>query len=166
MHSRPPTGSHHRRFAVRDTRKADPCQQHRRSQGEVAMRAGSAFRRCTRDGCRANVAASVRACPKCGGHSLSWAFVIDLALPGSKRKQRFGSGFATKAAALEAMNRLQAAVVDGTHVERSRRTLAAYLEDWLAARSDIRANTAPRYNGCIPNHIRPRPGGVTRQGAG
>jgi len=39
------------------------------------------------------------------------AFVIDLALPGSKRKQRFGSGFATKASALEAMNRLQAAVV-------------------------------------------------------
>src|ERR1700686_1844536 len=127
------------------------------------MRAGSAFRRCTRDGCRANVAASVRACPKCGGHSLSWAFVIDLALPGSKRKQRFGSGFATKAAALEAMNRLQAAVVDGTHVERSRRTLGAYLEDWLAARSDIRANTARDYNVSIHNHIGPRLGEVPLQ---
>src|SRR5258708_18224038 len=119
------------------------------------MRGGSAFRRWTRDGCRANVAASVRACPKCGGHSLSWAFVIDLALPGSKRKQRFGSGFATKAAALEAMNRLQAAVVDGTHVERSRRTLGTYLEDWLAARNDIRANTARDYGVSIHNHIGP-----------
>jgi integrase len=127
------------------------------------MRAGSAFRRCTKDGCRANVAASVRACPKCGGHSLSWAFVIDLALPGSKRKQRFGSGFATKAAALEAMNRLQAAVVDGTHVERSRRTLGAYLEDWLAARSDIRANTARDYSVSIHNHIGPRLGDVPLQ---
>ncbi len=127
------------------------------------MRAGSAFRRCTRDRCRARVAASARACPKCGGHSISWAFVIDLTLPGSKRKQRFGSGFPTKAAALEAMNRLQAAVVDGTHVERSRRTLGAYLEDWLAARNDIRANTARDYSVSIHNHIGPRLGDVPLQ---
>ena len=127
------------------------------------MRAGSAFRRCTSDRCRARVAASARACPKCGGHSLSWAFVIDLALPGSRRKQRFGSGFATKAAAVEAMNRLQAAVVDGTHVERSRRTLGAYLEDWLGARNDIRANTARDYSVSIHNHIGPRLGDVPLQ---
>jgi len=127
------------------------------------MRAGSAFRRCTSDRCRARVAASARACPKCGGHSISWAFVIDLALPGSKRKQRFGSGFPTKAAALEAMNRLQAAVVDGTHVERSRRTLGAYLEDWLGARNDIRANTTRDYSVSIHNHIGPRLGGVPLQ---
>ena len=50
----------------------------------------------------------------------------DVASPGSKRKQRKGGGFATKAAAVEAMNRHQSAVVDGTHVERSRRTLGAY----------------------------------------
>src|SRR5258708_32279675 len=127
------------------------------------MRAGSGFRRCTKDGCRANVAASDWACPKCGGHSLSWAFVIDLALPGSKRKQRFGSGFATKAAALEAMNRLQSAVVDGTHVERSRRTLGAYLEDWLGSRNDIRANTTRDYSVSIHNHIGPRLGDIPLQ---
>src|SRR5207247_1195437 len=95
------------------------------SQGEEALRAGSAFRRCTKDGCRARVAARARACPKCGGDSFTWAFVVDIALPGSKRKQRKGGGFATRAAAVEAMNRHQAAVVDGTHVERSRRTLGA-----------------------------------------
>jgi integrase len=127
------------------------------------MRAGAAFRRCTRDRCRARVAASARACPKCGGNAISWAFVIDLALPGSKRKQRFGSGFPTKAAALEAMNRLQAAVVDGTHVERSRRTLGAYLQDWLAARNDIRANTTRDYSVSIHNHIGPRLGDVPLQ---
>jgi hypothetical protein len=71
--------------------------------------------------------------------------MVDLALPGSPRKQRLAGGFATKAAAVNAMNRLQSAVVDGTHVERSRRTLGAYLEDWLAARNDIRANTARDY---------------------
>ena len=124
------------------------------------MRAGSAFRRCTKDGCRGRVAARARVCPKCGGDSISWAFVVDVALPGSKRKQHKGGGFATKAAAVEAMNRLQAAVVDGTLVERSRRTLGAYLEDWLAARSDIRANTARDYNVSIHNHIGPRLGDV------
>src|SRR4029077_16533831 len=162
---RPPTRSHHRRFAGRDARKADSCRQSRRSQGEVAMRAGTAFRRCTRDRCRARVGASARTCPKCGGNAINWAFVIDLTLPGSKRKQRFGSGFPTKAAALEAMNRLQAAVVDGTHVERSRRTLGVYLEDWLAARPDIRANTARDYSVSIHNHIGPRLGDVPLQAA-
>ena len=127
------------------------------------MRAGSAFRRCTKDGCRGRVAARARVCPKCGGDSISWAFVVDVALPGSKRKQHKGGGFATKAAAVEAMNRLQAAVVDGTLVERSRRTLGAYLEDWLAARSDIRANTARDYNVSIHNHIGPRLGEVPLQ---
>jgi integrase len=127
------------------------------------MRAGSAFRRCTKDGCRGRVAARARVCPKCGGDSISWAFVVDVALPGSKRKQHKGGGFATKAAAVEAMNRLQAAVVDGTLVERSRRTLGAYLEDWLAARSDIRANTARDYNVSIRNHISPRIGDVPLQ---
>ncbi|MDQ6714125.1 MAG: hypothetical protein M3Z28_13195, partial [Candidatus Dormibacteraeota bacterium] len=74
------------------------------------------------------------------------------------RKQRLGSGFPTKAAALEAMNRLQAAVVDVTHVERSRRTLGACLEDWLAARNDIRANTTRDYSVSIHNHIGSRLG--------
>ena len=61
------------------------------------------------------------------------------------------------------MNRLQAAVVDGTHVERSRRTLGAYLEDWLAARNDIRANTTRDYSVSIHNHIGPRLGDVPLQ---
>jgi len=94
---------------------------------------------------------------------LSWSFVVDLSLPGAKRNQRFGGGHATKAAAVEAMNRLQAAVVDGTHVQRSRRTVGDYLESWLSARSNIRANTATEYGISIRKHITPRLGGVPLQ---
>jgi integrase len=126
------------------------------------MRAGSAFRRCTKDGCRSRAAAGAKACPKCGG-PVTWAFVVDLAVAGATRKQRFGAGFATKAAAVEAMNRLQAAVVDGTHVQRSRRTLGAYLTDWLASRSNIRANTRTEYEVSIRKHIAPRLGDVQLQ---
>jgi integrase len=61
------------------------------------------------------------------------------------------------------MNRLQAAVVDGTHVQRSRRTLGAYLADWLAARSNIRANTRREYAISIQKHITPRLGDVQLQ---
>lgn len=126
------------------------------------MRAGSAFRRCTKDGCRARAAAGAKACGKCGG-DLRWSFVVDLAVAGATRKQRMGGGFATKAAAVEAMNRLQSAVVDGTHVQRSRRTLGAYLTDWLAARNDIRANTRTEYDVSIRKHIAPRLGALQLQ---
>ena len=49
------------------------------------MRAGSVFRRCTKTGCRSRASGGARACPKCGGDSFSWSFMIDLALPGSPR---------------------------------------------------------------------------------
>jgi hypothetical protein len=83
------------------------------------MRGGSVWRRCTTDRCRSRVEARASSCPKCGGHSFSWSFRVDLAPTGANRKQRRGGGFVTKAAAVEAMQRLQAAVVDGTHIERN-----------------------------------------------
>ena len=98
------------------------------------MRAGSAFRRCTKDGCRARVAARARVCPKCGGDSISWAFVVDVALPGSKRKQHKGGGFATKAAAVitSAYARLRMLVMPNCMVkptEAIARMAAAVCED-------------------------------------
>lgn len=118
---------------------------------------------CARDGCRATVPSGARTCSRCGSESLSWAFKIDLAAPGSPRKQTQRSGFATKAAAVETLNRLQAGVVDGTHVERSRRTLSAYLVAWLAGKTNLRANTRRDYSTGIVNHINPRLGDVPLQ---
>ena len=78
--------------------------------------------------------------------------------PRLRKSQRRGGGFPSKAAAVEAMNRLQAEVVDGTYVERSRVTLGEYLEEWLAACRNIRPNTARDYSVSIHKHINPRIG--------
>jgi len=61
------------------------------------------------------------------------------------------------------MQRLQAAVVDGTHIERNRCTLGEYLEDWLAACRSIRPNTVRDYSVSIHKHIGPRLGNVRLQ---
>ena len=102
-------------------------------------------------------------CPKCGGHSFTWSFVVDLLPVGQNRKQRRGSGFETKAAALEAMNQLQASVADGTYIERTRISLGDYLEEWLAACRNLRPNTARDYSVSIHKHINPRIGKVRLQ---
>jgi hypothetical protein len=85
------------------------------------------------------------------GRSFSWWFRVDLAAVGAPRQQRRGGGFKSKADAVEAMNRLQASVVDGTYVERSRLTLGEYLEEWLAACRNIRPNTVRDYSVSPPS---------------
>lgn len=102
-------------------------------------------------------------CPKCGGRSFTWSFVVDVLPTGQTRRQRRGSGFETKAAALEAMNKVQASVVDGTYVERTRITLGDYLEEWLSACRNLRPNTARDYSVSIRKHINPRIGRVRLQ---
>ena len=64
---------------------------------------------------------------------------------------------------MEAMNRIQTALVDGMYVERSRRSLGEYLPDWLAACRNIRPNTARDYSVSIHKHISPRLGNVRLQ---
>lgn len=102
-------------------------------------------------------------CPKCGGRSFTWSFVVDTLPTGQDRKQRRGSGFDTKAAALEAMNKLQTEVADGTYVERTRISLGEYLNEWLAACRNLRPNTARDYRVSIHKHINPRLGKVRLQ---
>ena len=94
--------------------------------------------RCNTRGCRCRVATNAIRHGKCGGRSFSWWFRVDLAAVGAPRQQRRGGGFKSKADAVEAMNRLQASVVDGTYVERSRLPLGEYPEEWLAACRNIR----------------------------
>lgn len=91
------------------------------------MRQGRTFRRCGK--CNATVKG--RTCGKCGYDGWSWGFVVDVAPPGAKRRQRMRTGFATKAEALEAMAKLQADLARGTAVDPSRITVAEYLTGWL-----------------------------------
>lgn len=127
------------------------------------MREGSVYRRCTRNSCRSRVGAGARNCPKCHGESLSWSFTVDLAPAGAPRRQRQSGGFPTKAAAVEAMTRLQIERSDGIFVEPSKATLGAYLSNWLGARNDITGNTRRDYEVSIRKHIGPRIGAVPLQ---
>ena len=125
------------------------------------MRSGFVFRRCTRCGSRV----SERRCA-CGSDSLSWAFTVDVAPVGApKREQRKRQGFATKAAALDAMAKLQKEKSEGTHVEPSKLTVKDYLASWLAggAGGHIRPTTLKTYDVAVRVHITPRIGSVPLQ---
>ena len=129
------------------------------------MRGGSVFRRCNSKKCRARVEVGARVCPKCGGKSFSWTYVVDATLPGEGRKQRKGGGFETKAAAVEAMARLQTEVADGNHVEPRKLTLGAYLDQWLATGpvKGWSANGTEGHRYAIEGYIKPRLGSVPLQ---
>lgn len=125
------------------------------------MRTGRVFRRCT--SCGAKVEA--KRCSACLGDRFTWAYVVDTAPAGAPRRQRRGGGFATKAAATEAMNGLQADVAGGRFVEPSRATVSAYLEEWLAGISgEVRGGTWRNYRDAVMNYIAPRIGDVPLQG--
>lgn len=91
------------------------------------MRQGRVFKRCGK--CNATIKG--RTCGKCGYDGWTWGFVVDVAPPGAKRRQRMRTGFATKPEALEAMAKLQADLARGTAVDPSRITVAEYLVGWL-----------------------------------
>ena len=126
------------------------------------MREGCVFRQCTR--CRRRVTFRERRCPACNHERLSWGYTVDLAAPGAPRDQRKKMGFATKAGALEDMNRAQAAKVDGTYVEPSRQTLGEYLSMWVKGGcGGVRPWTLKGYEAIVRVHIVPRLGRMPLQ---
>ena len=103
----------------------------------MSRREGRVFRRCRRCGHR--VATPAKTCDHrhagaaCRGE-VAWGFVVDVALPGAKRrKRRTRSGFDTKKAAVKAMRDVQKAQAKGRLVEPTRMTVGEYLAEWLAA---------------------------------
>lgn len=122
------------------------------------MRRGTIVRRCSKCGAKVDA----KRCT-CGNERFSWAFWVDVSLPGAPRKQQTKGGFKTKAAAVEAMTRLQQQRSDGTYVEPSKQTVGQYLVQWLGARDDLRPNTRRDYQGSITRHIIPRIGDVPIQ---
>src|SRR5258708_36676196 len=95
---RPPTRTHHCPTSKRtprrpDTRKNAICAQGNTTidpstEREEQMRGGSVGRRCTKRGCQSRVAVSAAKCPKCGGRSFTWSFILDLGPVEALRKQR------------------------------------------------------------------------------
>lgn len=126
------------------------------------MADGTPFRRCTRKGCQARLPAGQRRCPRCGGDRFTWCFILDWPGPDGKRHQHRGSGFPTKDAAQQHLNRLRAELEEGTYVDRSQRTVADYLAAWWEA-GDWKGNTRRDYRVSIFRHIVPRLGSISVQ---
>jgi integrase len=98
-------------------------------------RQGQVFKGCT----RCNTRVPERRCPKCGARdSFTWAFVVDVTPKDAqghligKRRQKEAQGFATKAAAQDALNQLQVEKKAGTYIDPSRMTFGEYLDLWYA----------------------------------
>ena len=99
---------------------------------------------------------------ECGSERFTWAFQVDVGPPGGRRDQRIRAGFKTKAAAVEAMAKMQKEIADHTHVEPSRLTVGRYLLQWLEAGS-WSGNATRDYRVAIERHINPRIGDVPLQ---
>lgn len=97
----------------------------------------------------------------CRGTHGSWAYRVDLG-PGIDRdgvfrgrRQRYRSGFATKAAAAAALAELSASVSQGSHVEASRLTVGVYLQQWLEGRTRLRPTTRESYERYLERYFVP-----------
>jgi integrase len=78
----------------------------------------------------------------------TWSYVIDLApdAASGKRRQRWKGGFRTRKEAEAALRSFAVAADEGRVVERSKRTVAEYLREWLVAlRPRVRPTTLASY---------------------
>ena len=84
---------------------------------------------------------------------------------GQPRRQKWHSGFATKRAAEAALTEILGRLQRGDYVQPSRATLAAFLEEYLAAaRTTLRPATWEGYRASLEVYVIPRLGDVPLQG--
>jgi integrase len=124
-------------------------------------RRGLTFKRCGKCGRRIEG----KRCGKCGGESFSWSYVVDVAQPGEKRKQRSKAGFKTRKEAQAALNDVLGALQRGTYVGPSKTKLGDFLEDrWLPGiKGTVRPSTLSSYRLHVRAYIIPRLGSVQLQ---
>jgi integrase len=91
----------------------------------------------------------------------TWSVVYDEGYDDNgKRRQRWRGGFATKRDAQKALTERLHSLGEGTYVEPSKVTLAAFVTDeWLPAIEDtVRPSTFSQYGSAVRTHIVPRLG--------
>lgn len=91
----------------------------------------------------------------CGSDRTGWAFAIDVAPIGGRRRRVSRSGFDTKRAAQTAMAEVQVESAHGQYIEPSRQQLGAWLQrEWLpAAESRLRPATWRSYQDVLRLHV-------------
>jgi integrase len=119
---------------------------------------GSVLKRCT---CPPQLSASGSrlTCKKDHG---SWYFIADVPGPDGRRKQLKRGGFATRAAAEQALAAALVGAQEGRLVDGGLIKLGVYLDEWLAGKLEagLRPTTAVSYRQHIQQYIRPRLGNV------
>ena len=90
----------------------------------------------------------------------SWSYVLDVSLPGQRRRQKAKGGYRTKRDALAALNEAQGALQRGIYAEPSKLSVKTFLLDhWLPAiESGLRQSTLQGYRSAITNYVLPRMG--------
>lgn len=93
-----------------------------------------------------------------------WAYVLDVGDEGGRRRQQWRSGFPTKREAQDALTQTLQQLQSGTHVEPSKATVAAFLDEWLASvRASVRPATFATYTTLCTKHIAPALGPILLQ---
>lgn len=90
----------------------------------------------------------------------SWTYVLDISLPGQRRRQKTKGGHRTKREALTALNEAQGALQSGLYVEPSKVSIKTFLlKHWLPAiASSLRESTLHGYRSAIRIYVNPRLG--------
>lgn len=121
---------------------------------------GSVYKRCQceREDLPVGRNGAVLACRKKHG---TWSYRLDAGLDPETQKRRrpYGSGFATKEEAEDALSIAMNDVNSGTWTNDQRQTLAAYLDRWLLRKSKgLKATTADTYSTHIEKYLKPELG--------
>lgn len=118
---------------------------------------GSVYKRCP-CGVTGGGGGRKAACKKAHGR---WYYVVDVdeAAAGKRRQERKG-GFASKDDAQEALNKVLNAVTTGSYAHDERKTVAAFLTEWLADKraNGLRETTARPYAQHIRDYLVPHLG--------
>lgn len=86
----------------------------------------------------------------------TWSYVHELPPDaGGKRRQVTKGGYATERAARTALTESLARLDRGMYVERTRLTVAQYLDQWLEGKGRLRASTRRSYQEHIDLYLRP-----------
>lgn len=96
----------------------------------------------------------------------AWYVVVDLPRDPitGKRKQKWHSGFRTRRDAEKGLTDILSRLDQGTYVEPRKVTLAAFLDEWLAAvKPTIRPSTFASYESMVEKHVKPRLGSLPLQ---
>jgi len=121
---------------------------------------GSTYKRCGCTDARTGRRLDQR-CPRLrNARHGSWFYVLELPPgPDGKRRQRRRGGFASQREAQEALDAARRQVLDG-EPDADGLTVGRWLDEWIAGKRQLRANTARSYRGYITRYLKPHLGEV------